>query len=36
LVSTKGWLKKGLNYTIKGTGNFDGIVVPFNYQANLI
>jgi len=36
LVSTKGWLKKGLNYTIKGTGNFDGIVVPFNYKANLI
>ena len=29
-------LKKGLNYTIKGTGNFDGIVVPFNYKANLI
>jgi len=36
LISTKGWLKKGLNYTIKGTGNFDGLVVPFNYKANLI
>jgi hypothetical protein len=36
LISTKGWLKKGLQYTIKGTGNFDGIVVPFEYQASLI
>ena len=36
LITTKGWLQKGLKYTIKGTGNFDGIVVPFNYQANLI
>jgi len=36
LVSTKGWLKKGLNYTIKGTGNFDGIVAPFEYTAKLV
>ena len=36
LITSKGWLKKGLNYTIKGTGNFDGIVVPFDYKANLI
>lgn len=36
LITTKGWLKKGLQYTIKGTGNFDGIVVPFEYKASLI
>jgi len=36
LVTSKGWLQKGLQYTIKGTGNFDGIVVPFEYKANLI
>jgi hypothetical protein len=36
LITSKGWLKKGLQYTIKGTGNFDGIVVPFDYKANLI
>jgi len=36
LISSKGWLKKGLAYTIKGTGNFDGIVVPFDYKSNLI
>jgi hypothetical protein len=36
LISTKGWLKKGLAYTIKGTANFDGIVLPFNYKASLI
>jgi hypothetical protein len=36
LITTKGWLKKGLAYTIKGTGNFDGIVLPFDYKANLI
>ena len=36
LITSKNWLKKGLAYTIKGTGNFDGIVVPFNYKANLI
>jgi len=36
LLTSKGWLKKGLNYTIKGTGNFYGIVVPFDYKANLI
>ena len=36
LITSKGWLKKGLQYTIKGTGNFDGIVVPFEYKSNLI
>lgn len=35
LITSKGWLKKGLKYTIKGTGNFDGIVVPFEFTANL-
>jgi hypothetical protein len=36
LITSKNWLKKGLAYTIKGTGNFDGIVVPFEYKASLI
>jgi hypothetical protein len=36
LITSKNWLKKGLAYTIKGTGNFDGIVVPFDYKASLI
>jgi hypothetical protein len=36
LITSKNWLKKGLAYTIRGTGNFDGIVVPFDYKANLI
>lgn len=35
LLATKKWLKAGVNYTIKGTGNFDGIVVPFEYNARL-
>jgi len=36
LITSKNWLKKGLAYTIKGTANFDGIVLPFDYKANLI
>lgn len=36
LINTSGWLRKGLQYTIKGTGNFDGIVVPFEYKSALI
>lgn len=36
LIASKGWLKKGMQYTIKGTGNFDGIVVPFDYKASLL
>jgi len=36
LITSKNWLKKGLSYTIKGTGNFDGILVPFDYKASLI
>jgi LEA14-like dessication related protein len=33
LLATKGWLKKGAVYEIKGTANFDGIVAPFGYKA---
>lgn len=36
LITSKGWLKKGLKYTIKGTANFDGIIIPFENKANLI
>ena len=35
LLTTKGWLRPGVTYTIRGTGNFDGIVVPFEYQSRL-
>lgn len=33
LLASKGWLKKGAVYEIKGTANFDGIVAPFIYKA---
>ena len=33
LLATKGWLKKGAVYQIKGTANFDGIVAPFQYKS---
>ena len=36
LITSKGWLKKGLNYTIKGNANFDGIIIPFENKANLV
>jgi hypothetical protein len=36
LITSKNWLKKGLAYTIKGTANFDGIIVPFDYKSSLI
>lgn len=36
LLTQKGLIKQGLNYKIRGTGNFDGIVAPFEYQAKLI
>jgi hypothetical protein len=36
LITSKNWLKKGLAYTIRGTANFDGIVLPFDYKASLI
>jgi LEA14-like dessication related protein len=36
LLTTKGWLKGGVNYTIKGRANFDGAIAPFNFSAKLI
>ena len=36
LLTTRGLFKAGVNYTIKGTGNFDGIIAPFEYTAKLI
>lgn len=36
LLTTKGLFKAGVNYTIRGTGNFDGIIAPFNYTSKLI
>ena len=35
LLTTKGWLKKGAVYEIRGTANFDGIIAPFNYKASI-
>lgn len=36
LLTQKGLLRGGLEYKIRGTGNFDGIVAPFEYTAKLI
>jgi len=36
LLTQRGLLKSGLKYKIKGTGNFDGIVAPFEYTAKLV
>lgn len=36
LLTTRGLFKAGINYTIRGTGNFDGIIAPFEYNAKLI
>ena len=36
LLTTRGLFKAGVNYTIRGTGNFDGIIAPFNYTSKLI
>ena len=33
LLTTKGWMKKGLSYKIKGSANLDGIVAPFEYTG---
>ena len=33
LLTQKNWLKRGLNYEIKGTANFDGIVAPISYTG---
>ena len=35
LFTQKGLFKKGLQYEIRGTSNFDGIVVPFQYFGKL-
>lgn len=35
LFTMKGLFKRGVNYTIRGTANFDGIVAPFNYTSQL-
>jgi len=35
LLTQKGWLKKGFQYEIKGTANFDGIVAPFQYFGKI-
>ena len=35
LLTTKGLFKAGVNYTIRGTANFDGIIAPFTYSAKL-
>lgn len=35
LLTTKGLFKAGVNYTIRGTANFDGIIAPFSYSAKL-
>ena len=35
LLTSKGWLKKGVKYKIKGTANFDGIIAPFEYSGSL-
>lgn len=36
LLSQKGWLTGGAFYTIQGTANVDGVIVPINYSAKLI
>lgn len=36
LLTTKGLFKAGVNYTIRGSANFDGIIAPFSYTAKLI
>lgn len=35
LLTKKNWLKKGINYEIRGTANLDGLVVPINYFGKL-
>lgn len=35
LLTQKNWLQKGFNYEIKGSANFDGIVVPITYFGKL-
>lgn len=35
LLTSKNWLKKGTKYTIKGSANIDGLVVPLDYTTKL-
>jgi hypothetical protein len=35
LLFTKGWLKQGVNYQIKGISNIDNITAPFTYTGKL-
>lgn len=36
LLTQKNWLKKGTKYTIKGTANIDGLVVPIEFSRSLV
>ena len=36
LLLSKGWLKNGVNYKVKGSANFDGIVVPFEFNQKVL
>ncbi len=35
LLTTKGWLKGGVNYEIRGTANFDNFTAPFKYAGKI-
>ena len=35
LLSSKGWLKPGVAYIVKGTMNADGLLIPFEYRTRL-
>jgi hypothetical protein len=35
ILASKGWLKSGINYEIKGFANFDGINTPFSFSGKL-
>lgn len=35
LLTQKGWLKKGITYTIKGNANFEGFTQPFTHTYKL-
>jgi hypothetical protein len=36
LLLSKGWLKGGVKYLVKGTANFDGIVAPFEFSQKVL
>lgn len=35
LLTQKNWLKKGTKYTIRGTANVDGLIVPIDFTRSL-